>query len=170
MRLRSSGIRAMFAKLLSTFDYLSLSAGGFNLLAGRFGEAMSADGERVFEFAIAKDFDAIMDVVGEKTVGLEGSDINGGSGGEGIELGEVQDVEVLAEGVDKTAFGEAALKGHLAAFKARMGSGAGAGFLAFVTEASGFSEAGTGTTADAFGFFDGAFGGSKAGESVVSHG
>ena len=159
----------MFAKLLSTFDYLGLSACGFNLLACGFRKAMSANGQGFFDLAVSEDFDTVMDVVRDKAALLKGGDINDGSGRKRVELSEIQDVEDFAEEIGEAALGKAALKGHLAAFEAGMRGGTCAGVLAFVAEACGFPKTGTRAASDAFGFFDSAFGGAKRGKGMLSH-
>lgn len=159
----------MFAKLLSTFDYLSLSACGFDLLACGFRKAMSANGQGFFDLAVSEDFDAVMDVVRDKTALLKRGEIDDGSGCKSIKLGEIQDVEDFAEDVGESALGESALKGHLAPFEAGMRGGACASVLAFVAKACGFSKTRTYATSDALCFFDSAFGGAKRGKGMLSH-
>src|SRR5271156_1839404 len=76
---------------------------------------------------------------------------------------EAEDLVLDAEDVGEAALGQAAVKGHLAAFKAAHEAGAGTRTLALVATGGSFAHAGTHTAADTLLVFVSLLGGAEIG-------
>jgi len=88
----------MFAKLLSTFDYLDGSACGLDFFAGSSREAMRTNSQRDVNFTIPKNFDACVVKVRRSEAALsESLDIHNRTSGKRLKVTHVNDVVFLAE-------------------------------------------------------------------------
>jgi len=115
-----------------------------------------ANRNRLSNFAVSQQFDPIADFFEQPgTDEIERADLRLPirSRRKPVQITDVDDREFFLEYIGEAAFGNSALKRHLAAFEPGGGTAAGAGFLSLGAPSAGHPLAGTRTPAEAFCIF-----------------
>src|SRR5882757_4645061 len=127
-----------------------LAAGLLDLGLGRLGELRRGDLQRAGDFAVAQHLEVLLVLADEAGLGEDGDVDVLDLGVEGREVADVDDHGLGAEvELVEAAVRELAVKGHLAALKARADGAAGTGRLALAATAAGLAVAAALAAADA---------------------